>query len=66
MAAEAHKDRLRAGIADITPERLKDPYVQFFVERDPHYHLGEELCCLAPLTRANFAPVIAMSVSRKA
>jgi hypothetical protein len=48
------KDRLRAGVADITSERLKDPLVRFFVQRNPQHEHGEELCCLAPLSRANF------------
>jgi hypothetical protein len=54
VKAAAEKDRLREGVADVTPQRLKDPYVQFFAESNPDHHLGEELCCLARLTRANF------------
>jgi hypothetical protein len=48
------KDRLRDGVAEITPQRLKDAHVRFFLERNPRHEDGEELCCLAPLTRANF------------
>ena len=50
------KDRLREGVADITPERLRDPHVRFFVEQNPGHQHGEELCCLAPLSRDNFTP----------
>ena len=46
--------RLRAGIADITDDRLADPHVRFFQTRNPGHVRGDELCCLAPLTRANF------------
>jgi hypothetical protein len=46
--------RLRPGLADLTPERLRDPHVRFFHSRNPGYPCGDELCCLAPLTRANF------------
>jgi hypothetical protein len=46
--------RLREGIADITAERLTDPHVRFFQTRNPGHVRGDELCCLAPLTRANF------------
>jgi hypothetical protein len=46
--------RLRAGIADLTDERLADPHVRFFQTRNPGHVRGDELCCLAPLTRANF------------
>jgi hypothetical protein len=48
--------RLRQGLADVTPERLRDPNVRFFHERNPGHADGDELCCLAPLTRGNFTP----------
>ncbi len=31
-----------------------DPHVQYFVEQNPGYARGDELCCVAPLTRGNF------------
>jgi hypothetical protein len=31
-----------------------DPHVRFFVERNPSFARGDELCCLAPMTRENF------------
>ncbi|HUS40605.1 MAG TPA: hypothetical protein VMX74_14215 [Pirellulales bacterium] len=46
--------RLRQGVAQITPRRLKDPHVRFFARRNPGHIQGDELCCLAPLTRENF------------
>jgi hypothetical protein len=49
--------RLREGLADVTPERLRDPHVSFFHAANPGHERGDELCCLAPLTRANFTPV---------
>jgi hypothetical protein len=45
--------RLRPGTADITPDRLRDPHVRFFAERNPRHARGDELCCIAPLTPAN-------------
>jgi hypothetical protein len=39
-----------------SPDRLRDPFVRFFVERNPGHARGDALCCLAPLTRANFTP----------
>jgi hypothetical protein len=54
IRAGAEKDRLKTGVADVTAERLKDPFVQFFLVRNPRHHEGEELCCLAPLSRENF------------
>lgn len=56
IRASAGHDRLRAGVAEITPARLRDPFVRFFLERNPGHVRGEELCCLAPLTRTNFTP----------
>lgn len=44
---------LRHGVASITPERLRDPRVAFFVERNPGHACGDELVCLAELTREN-------------
>jgi hypothetical protein len=54
IRAGPEKDRLRDGVADITPERLRDPHVRFFVQQNPGHLQGEELCCLAPLVRNNF------------
>ena len=34
--------------------RLRDPNVQFFVAQNPEHANGDELCCIAPLTRDNF------------
>jgi hypothetical protein len=46
--------RLRAGVGDLSPERLRDPHVRYFAERNPGHATGDELCCLAPLSRENF------------
>ena len=46
--------RLREGVGDTTADRLRDPHVRFFTERNPGHHRGDDLCCLAPLTRENF------------
>jgi hypothetical protein len=56
VRAGPDKDRLRPGVADVTGERQRDPHVRFFLERNPGHAGGDELCCLAPLSRANFTP----------
>jgi hypothetical protein len=56
ISAGAGKERLRPGVADISAERLRDPHIRFFQARNPGHARGDELCCLAPLTRANFTP----------
>ena len=45
---------LRAGVADITARRLKEPHVAFFVAQNPGYSQGDELVCLTHLCPDNF------------
>ncbi len=44
---------LRPNIMDICSVSRPDPHHQFFVERNPQYAKGDELCCIALLTRTN-------------
>jgi hypothetical protein len=44
---------LRRGIALVTDERLRDPHVSFFVRVNPGHAEGDELACLAELSRSN-------------
>jgi len=46
---------LRAGVAEITPERLADPHIAFFAARNPGHIHGDELVCLAQIHPDNFA-----------
>lgn len=57
--------RLREGLADVTSERLRDPDVRFFHERNPGHARGDELCCLAPITRDNFTPAALRVIRRE-
>ena len=54
VRASASQYRLRSQVAELTPQRLGDPHVRFFAECNPGHAAGDELCCIAPLTRANF------------
>ncbi|MCA9214278.1 MAG: hypothetical protein KDB27_14500 [Planctomycetales bacterium] len=47
---------LRPQVADVDDARLRDPHVAHFQLCNPGHELGEELCCIAPLTRDNFTP----------
>lgn len=47
------KDWLKEGIADITPQKLKDPDIAFFIKQNPQYHLGNDIVCLASLKQEN-------------
>ena len=45
---------LRGGVADVNEERLRDPHIAFFVERNPGWVNGDELVCLARVHPENF------------
>jgi hypothetical protein len=47
------RDRLRPALCNIAPSRLQDPHVRFFLERNPNYHAGDELACIADISRDN-------------
>jgi hypothetical protein len=57
IRATAGKDCVLPDIGEPGKRRCTDPHVRFFVERNPNFTSGDELCCLAPLSRANFSPV---------
>ena len=47
------KDSLKKGVADITEKELKDKYIRFFLEKNPHYEKGDDLLCLTSLKKEN-------------
>lgn len=51
---EGSKDRLKQGVADIDERRMRDPNIRYFLERNPNWQQGDELCCLIPLKKDNF------------
>lgn len=52
--ATPDKDYVRVGISDAEPRKNRDPHVRFFVKQNPGHVQGDELCCIAPLSRQNF------------
>jgi hypothetical protein len=64
IRANAHQYYLRNDLAEINPERLRDPHVKYFAERNPGHTHGDELCCLAQLSFENLSPA-AQRVYRK-
>lgn len=51
------KDRLREELAGVDARRLeRDPHVRFFLERNPGFAAGDELCCVARLALDNLTP----------
>ena len=45
---------LRPSYANVECERLNDPHIRFFMERNPGHVRGDELCCIAQITKDNF------------
>ncbi len=48
-----HANPLRPGVAGVTGQRLRDPMVEFFIRMNPGHAEGDELACLAPVSRLN-------------
>lgn len=46
---QGEKDKLKEGVADITPKQLKDKNIQFFIKANPNYIHGQDLVCLTRL-----------------
>jgi hypothetical protein len=44
---------LKRGVADLTSERLRDPHIAFFARKNPGHLDGDELACIAEVSRAN-------------
>ncbi|KOR38604.1 MULTISPECIES: hypothetical protein [Planktothricoides] len=40
----------------IPENRLSDPHVRFFNDRNPHHHQGDELVCLTEISEDNLTP----------
>jgi hypothetical protein len=55
---------LRRGVAEITEERLRDPNVAFFARVNPGHAEGDELACLAELSRSNLTRAAERLMSR--
>lgn len=64
VRATANGCRLRDGVADITTARLRDPHVRYFARRNPRHAEGDELSCLAPLSRDNFTAAAYRAIRR--
>lgn len=51
------KDKLKAGVADVTEKQVKDIHVSYFLKLNPEYFKGNDLVCIAKLTEENLKPV---------
>lgn len=48
-----HPQTLRDSLAGIPEERLSDPHIEFFAQKNPTYDQGDELVCLAKICEEN-------------
>lgn len=51
------KDYLKDWVAEIAENKLNDKNVAFFVQKNPDYKKGNELVCLARITRENLKKI---------
>jgi hypothetical protein len=56
--ASPDAQRLRPGVADLEPRRLRDPHIAFFQQKNPGHVRGDELVCLARFHPDNLNPFI--------
>ena len=54
IQATESKEWVRPDLAAPHDRAANDPHVRFFLDANPGYARGDELCCLAPLSRDNF------------
>lgn len=50
------KAHLRPGVAEIDDKRLKNSHIKYFAERNPLWEQGDELACIARLSKKNYRP----------
>ena len=55
---------LRRGVAELTEARLRDPRIAFFARMNPGHAQGDELACIAKLSRANLTRAGLRMISR--
>ena len=48
------KDFLKPEFCTVEPSRRNDPHVQFFLEKNPQYYMGNELVCITDISYDNF------------
>jgi len=58
IMSDPEHDRLKAGVAEISPRRRRDPHVAYFEHINPGHAEGDELICLGALRVDNLRPKI--------
>ncbi len=52
------KDRLKPEHAQINDGRLRNPDIQFFLDKNPFFYNGDELTCITDICKSNFNPLL--------
>ena len=55
---QGEKVKLKDGVADVTLKQLKDKNIQFFINANPGYILGNDMVCLARLEPENLKSAV--------
>jgi hypothetical protein len=53
IVPDAQADRLRPEFCGVPESKRADPFVDYFLKRNPRFHEGYELACIAEIRRAN-------------
>lgn len=56
VSFDTPQGRLTPDLAQVPDSHLRLPEVAYFLQKNPHYALGDELVCLCELTPKNFRP----------
>lgn len=62
--ARMGRDFLKESLAYVPPNKMDNPHVQFFLERNPGFARGDELVCLTAIDKANFCDCTLRLVNR--
>jgi hypothetical protein len=53
VSFNGHKDHLNNEMCQVPETRKNNPHIKFFLERNPDYRRGDELACIADISREN-------------
>lgn len=52
------RDYLRAGVAEVTENKVANRHIEFFLRQNPGFSNGDELICIARVAKDNVRPVV--------
>jgi len=63
ISFQGTREKLRCGVAEVDSSKLSDKDIAFFVNRNPGWNKGDELVCVAEISKENLRPRIARTFS---